>query len=164
MKMNKLFILNDSRPMSTTGWKILKIIFYDPLWVLPNFGSKIIFHVELDWKNQAKCSTLLVVGRRARPGKVDKTKKVPFIPVISCDWAQHYTCTCNAGVQSSSSSSTAGARSRRKTSSSTRLQPAGGQESAAEVREGLDSVFCNLGIFGNILKFWEHLGNSEIDT
>jgi hypothetical protein len=71
-----------------------------------------------------------------------------------------HTCTCATGFQSSSSSS-AGAGSRRKTSSSTRLQPAGGQESAAEVREGLDSIFCNLGIFGNILKY---LGISEIDT
>jgi hypothetical protein len=100
---------------------------------------------------------------RARPGKQDKSKKVQFISVISCDWAQHNTCTCNAGIQSSSSS-TAGASSRRKTSSSTRLQPAGGQARKAEVREGRDSIYCNLGIFGNILKFWEHLGNSEIDT
>jgi hypothetical protein len=84
-------------------------------------------------------------GRLARPGKLDKTKKVQFISVISCDRAQHNTCTCDTGVQSSSSS-TAGARSRRKTSSSTRRQPAGGQESAAEVKEGLDSIYCNLGI------------------
>jgi hypothetical protein len=102
-------------------------------------------------------------GRRPRLGKVDNTTKVQFIYVISCDGAQHNTCTCNAGVQSSSSS-TAGEGSRRKTSSSTRLQPAGGQESAAVGSEGEDSIFCNLGIFGNILKFWELLGNSEIDA
>ncbi len=88
-------------------------------------------------------------GRRARPGKVDKTKKVPFISVISCDGAQHNTCTCEAGVQSSSSFC-AGEGSRRKTSSSTRLQPARGQESTAEVRKGLDSIFLQFGFF------WEH--------
>ena len=78
-------------------------------------------------------------GRRARPGKVDKTKKVPFMSVISCDWAQHNTCTCAAGVQSSSSSA-AEDLSRWPSSSSTCLQPAGGQDREAEARAGQDLI------------------------
>jgi hypothetical protein len=101
--------------------------------------------------------------RRGRPGKVDKSKKVLVLYVISCDTAQHDTCMCAAVVQSSSSSA-AGDRSRRSCSSSTCLQPAGDQDREAEVRAGQYFIFRILGIIGTFLKFWEILGNSEIDT
>jgi hypothetical protein len=101
--------------------------------------------------------------RRAHPSKADKLKKVQIISQFSCAMAQHNTCTCATGVQSSSSSA-AGGRPRHPSSSSTCLQPAGGQASEAEVRQGQNSIFCNLCIYETILKFWELLGKSEIDT
>ncbi len=73
--------------------------------------------------------------RRARPGKQDKTKnKVRFLSLTFYDRTIHYTCEA---VVKSSSPSAAGcrsrARSRRQSSSSTRLQPAGGQEQKARM-------------------------------
>ncbi len=56
--------------------------------------------------------------------------------------------TCTAGVQSSSSAA-AGARSWRPSSSSTCLQPAGGQDREAEVRAGQDLNFGRVEILGN---------------
>ena len=83
--------------------------------------------------------------------------------LIFYDRSKHNTCA--AGVQSSSSSAAGDrfwARSRRKSSSSACLQLAGEQEREADVKAGQDSIFCNLGLFENILKFWELLGNSEL--